>query len=77
MVTLQIELQDEDAEALKRLAAAGRRSEAEIMSEALTIYVRTKRPLPQGIGQFRSGYSDTGANARAIIRKAVEDGEWP
>jgi predicted transcriptional regulator len=77
MVTLSIQLDDRLAEIVRQLAAAQERSESEVVSEALAIYAETKRPLPQGMGVYRSGQTDTSENARTILRNAVKDGQWP
>ena len=77
MVTLAIQLDDRLAEVVRTLAAAQERSESEIVSEALEIYAESKRPVPQGVGKYHSGKTDTSKNARSILRDAVRGGQWP
>jgi len=70
---IRVELNDDIARELSELAAVQKRSETEIVSEALAVYVRTARPMPKGMGQYRSGTSDTAEQARDILRQAVKD----
>lgn len=77
MVTLSIQLDDRLAEVVRQLAAAQDRSESDVVSEALVVYAQTNRPLPQGMGKYRSGTRDTSSQARAILRDAVREGRWP
>src|SRR5262245_33607807 len=62
-ITLMVD--DETAEALRRLAALEKRSEAEIVRTALANYA-TVRPRPKGIGKYRSGRRDVSAKAREL-----------
>ena len=77
MTAITVELDDDIAEDLRRLAAAQKRSETEIVCEALAAYVQTTRPLPKGMGQFRSGQGNVSEQARDLIRQAVKDKQWP
>ena len=77
MVTLSIQLDDRLAQVVRELASVQNRSESDIVSEALAAYAGTKRPAPQGIGQYRSGQSDTSEKARQILRDAARSGQWP
>ena len=77
MVTLSIQLDDRLAQVVRELASVQNRSESDIVSEALAAYADTKRPSPQGIGQYRSGQSDTSEKARQILRDAARSGQWP
>ena len=77
MPTLTLQLNDDIAEDLRRLASAQARSETDIASEALTAYVRSARPLPKGMGKYHSGQSQTSEQARDLLRQAAKDGVWP
>ena len=77
MVTLSIQLDDRLAQVVRELASVQNRSESDIVSEALAAYADTKRPAPQGIGQYRSGQGDTSEKARQILRDAARSGQWP
>ena len=77
MTAITVQLDDEMVELLRRLADAEKRSETDIVRAALAAYVQTARPLPKGMGKYRSGRSNVSEEARAILRKAVKDGEWP
>ena len=50
MPAITVELDDNMAEVLRRLAADQRRSETEIVREALSAHVKTARPLPRILG---------------------------
>ena len=54
-----------------------KRSEAEIVRDALEAYAPSKRRLPKGAGLYHSGRSDTCQNAEQILRDAVKEGKWP
>ena len=77
MSAMTLELSGEIVEELRRLAAAQERSEMEIVREALSTYLRTVRPLPKGMGQYRSGQGNVSEQARDILRQAVKDNQWP
>ena len=61
----------------RRLAAAQKRSETDIVREAVAGYVQSARPLPIGIGKYHSGQTDGSERARDLLREAAKDGQWP
>jgi len=75
VISITIELQDNEVDALRSLAAAEQRSEADILRTALAAY--SSRPLPKGMGKYQSGRSDTSKKAREILRDEVREGRWP
>ncbi|MBI1831428.1 MAG: CopG family transcriptional regulator [Planctomycetes bacterium] len=77
MTAITVHLNDGMAEELRRLAAAQQRSETEIVCEALAAYVQTARPLPKGMGKYRSGHGNVSEQARDLLRQAVKDKQWP
>ncbi|MEX0702045.1 MAG: CopG family transcriptional regulator [Planctomycetales bacterium] len=78
MVSLTIQIDDNVAEALREMARERNRSEADLIRDAIANYARSPAKVPpKGIGQYHSGRSDVAENARAILRQAVEDGQWP
>ena len=77
MTAITLQLDDDMAEVLRRLAAAQKRSETDIVREALAAYVQTARPMPKGMGQYHSGQGDVSEKARDLLRQAVKDGQWP
>jgi hypothetical protein len=70
-------LDDDTAEALRRLAALEQRSETEIVRTALAAYAQASMPRPTGIGKYHSGRTDVSAKARDLIREDVKEGRWP
>ena len=76
MTAITIQLDDDMAEVLRRLAAAQQRSETEILREALAAYVQTTRLLPTGMGKYHSGQSQVSEQARDLLRQAAKDGQW-
>jgi hypothetical protein len=65
------------AEALRRMAAEQGRSEEELIREALALYTaQALRPLPPGVGKYRSGRSDVSRRARELLRNAAKSGRW-
>ena len=77
MTSITIHLDDDVAEALRRLAAAEQRTETEIVRAALVAYAQSARPLPKGIGKYHSGRPDVSEKARELIREDVKEGRWP
>jgi predicted transcriptional regulator len=73
VTAIQVELSDDIARELSDLAVAQKRSETEIVREALAAYVRTARPMPKGMGQYRSGTADTSERTSDIIRRKITD----
>ena len=77
MTAITVQLDDDMAEALHRLAAAQQRSETDVLRDALAVYVQTTRPLPKGMGKYHSGQGKVSEEARDLLRQAVKDGLWP
>ena len=77
MTAITVQLNDDVAEELRRLAAAQQCSETDIVREALTAYVQTARPLPRGMGKYHSGQSNVSEQARDLLRQAAKEGLWP
>lgn len=76
VTSITITVDDETAEALRRLAALEQRSEADIVRTALAAYTQAQ-PRAKGIGKYHSGRSDLSVKARELIRQDVKDGRWP
>lgn len=77
MNAVTVQLNGEIAEELRRLAAAQERSETDIVCEALAAYMGSVRPLPKGMGRYRSGQGNVSEQARDLLRQAVKDNQWP
>jgi hypothetical protein len=77
MTAITVQLEDDLAEVLRRLAAAQNRSETDIVREAVAGYVQTARPLPIGMGKYHSGQANGSEQARDLLREAVKEGQWP
>jgi len=77
MTAVQIEIDDGVARELANLAVVQHRSEAAIIGEALTAYLRENRPAPRGMGAYRSGDGTVSERAREILKQAVQDRQWP
>jgi predicted transcriptional regulator len=67
MLSLTVELDEQVAEAVRNMAAAQRRSEREIVQEAVAAYAHSARPMPQGMGKYRSGQVDVSERAEDIL----------
>jgi predicted transcriptional regulator len=53
---------------LKRLAQEQNRSQSTVIREALSTYLeRHRRPLPKGIGAYRSGRKDVSERAEELL----------
>jgi hypothetical protein len=78
MVQLTVEIDEATAQAVRKMAEQSNKSDAEVVCDAVQSYVKSqRRKLPIGAGQFHSGDGTIASRTREIIRKAVEDGEWP
>lgn len=74
MVKTTVYLDPETAAALKQLAGAQGRKQAELIREALELYTKQhQRPLPQSVGKYRSGRSDVSERARELYTSALKD----
>lgn len=76
MVRTTVYLEEDTALAIRQLAEAENRPQAEIIREALNTYLRQaqaqgRRPLPPGIGAYRSGRQDVSEQAEALLRQAA------
>ena len=76
MLRTTIYLEEDMALAIRQLADAENRSQAEIIRDALNAYLQqaqaqSRRPLPPGIGAYRSGRQDISEQAEALLRQAA------
>jgi hypothetical protein len=77
VTAITVQLDDDLAERLRRVAAAQNRSETDIVREALAGYMQPARPLPTGMGKYHSGQASVAEQARDLVRQAVRDGQRP
>ena len=77
MLSLTVELDEQVAEAVRNMAAAQRRSEREIVQEAVAAYAHSARPMPQGMGKYQSGQADVSERAEDILHDAAKERRWP
>jgi hypothetical protein len=76
MVKTTVYLEELIAQQLRGLARLQKRSQAELIREALARFVEgesrvMERPVPVGVGQFRSARSDIGSRAEELLRRAA------
>lgn len=70
-------LDPETALAIRRIAATAKRSQADVIREALVEYtVRAQPAAPRGIGAYASGRTDTGESAEELLRRAARTRKW-
>jgi predicted transcriptional regulator len=77
MLSVTVELDEQVAEAVRNMAAAQRRSECEIVQEAVAAYAHNARPMPQGMGKYRSGQADVSERAEDILSNSAKERRWP
>jgi transcriptional regulator of met regulon len=77
MTAITIQLNDNIAEEIRQLAVTQKRTETDIVCEALAAYIQTARPLLKGMGKYRSGQNNVSEQARDLLRQAVKDKQWP
>jgi hypothetical protein len=65
-------LEDDTVQTLKQLANDEGCSESDVIREALVVYQAARlRPLPKGVGDYRSGRADVSARAEELLRMAA------
>lgn len=77
MLRTTVYLDEKTIFALRQLANAQNRSQAEIIRDALVTYINQvkprKRPLIAGIGAYRSGRNDISENAEELLSQAAKN----
>jgi hypothetical protein len=77
MIRTTVYLDALTALALRQLAAVRGRSQAELVRDALTRYMRRAiRPPAKGIGKYRSGSPDVAQRATEILAGAAKRRRW-
>lgn len=77
MTKTTIYLEEETLLTLRQMAAAQKRSQAEIIRAAVGQYARrATRPKLPGLGAYHSGRSDVSEKAEALLRKAARGRRW-
>jgi len=77
-MSLTVELDEQTAAVVQKLAAHEKRSATEVIHDALAVYAAAgKRALPKGAGKYRSGRTDTSTSVDEILADAVREGLWP
>jgi predicted transcriptional regulator len=77
MVKTTVYLDREVALKFRQLSESKKRSQAELIREALADYARRdSRPAIPGVGEFRSGLRDTSERAKEILTGAARRGKW-
>jgi hypothetical protein len=72
MVKTTLLLEEETVKALHQLATSQGKREGDIIRDALAVYApEVSRPLPKGIGAYRSGRSDVSEKAEELLRDAA------
>jgi len=71
-------LDSDVALALRQIAEAQGRSQADLIRDALAAYTNgAKRPLPRGLGKYDSGEAHGAERAKDFLRSAAKKGRWP
>jgi len=77
-MSLTVELDEQTAAVVQKLAASEQRSASEVIHDALAVCAGSRqRALPEGAGKYRSGRTDTSAKVDEILTDAVKEGLWP
>ena len=78
MVKTTVYLDDATVAALKGISKRSSKPQAELIRDALRVFVNTdnRPPLPAGMGMFDSGHADTTARRKELLRDAVRSGGW-
>ena len=77
MTKTTVYLDPDVALTLKRMAETQKRSQAELIRDALEKYTSEgKRPLPRGLGKYDSGEIQGAERAKDFLRSAAKKGRW-
>jgi Ribbon-helix-helix protein, copG family len=77
MVKTTVYIDNEVALALRQLSGVQGRSQAELIRDALANYTKSvARPIPTGLGKYRSGEPDVAHRAKDILSSAAKRGRW-
>ena len=77
MVKTTVYLGQEVALALRQLSAVQGRSQAQLIRDDLVAYTQgTVRPMPKGMGKYRSGEPDVAQRAKQILADAAKKRRW-
>jgi hypothetical protein len=77
MVKTTVYLDDEIVATLKGISKRSAKPQAQLIRDALRAFTRTGNPpLPAGMGMFDSGYSDTAARRKELLRQAARRRRW-
>ncbi len=78
MVKTTVYFDDELALALRQVAQAEGRAQADLIREAVAQYVsRSARPTSTGIGAYHSGRSDVSSRAHEVFGELVHERRCP
>ncbi len=77
MTKTTVYLDSDTALTLRQMAEAQKRSQAELIRDALQAYTSSaKRPLPRGLGKYDSGETRGAERAKDFLRSAAKKGRW-
>lgn len=77
MTKTTVYLDPDTALALRQMAEAQKRSQAELIRDALNTFTSSaKRPLPRGLGKYDNGETRGAERAQGFLRKAAKKGRW-
>jgi predicted transcriptional regulator len=77
-MSYSVELDEQTAAVVQELAANEKRSVSEVIRDALVAYPgKRRRHLPKGVGQVRSGCTDTSQKVDELLSDAVKEQRWP
>lgn len=78
MIKTTVYMDPSVALALRQLAVAQGRSQADIIREAIVSYTSKSqgRPRPKGLGAYDSGRSDVSERAEELMRRAARSRRW-
>jgi predicted transcriptional regulator len=78
MVKTTVYLDEDIMHSLRALSERRFKPQAELIREALRKFTAAEKPpLPEGLGMFDGGYSDTTARRQEILKGAARSGKWP
>jgi len=77
MVKTTVYLDEDIVRSLRVISERRSRPQAELIREALRTFTAGEKPsLPEGMGMFDSGHTDTTARRKHLLRAAARSGRW-
>ena len=77
MVKTTVYLDEETVRSLRTMSRRRAKPQAELIREALQRFASAEKPpLPEGLGMFDSGHTDTTSRRKELLKQAARSRKW-